>query len=209
MRKYLIIAALAATSPSVVAQAQEASMLAPFVKDVIALRQAKASKAALNQTVLRWSGAGRPKITLMDEIGRSPDEYRGDGAGRFKMNQVVTFVYDRQNKGLTTKGEFFNSTELGVFFSAIEKSVAKGKVVTYTLTGHQGPQELAFVPFSQKAKYSVKVNAVAAKPDSNGVAWVTLPHVSPSDSITFTITLAADNAAAHESFTILNYNPQQ
>lgn len=209
MRKYFVIAAIAATAPSLGVVAQEKSQLAPFVRDVLALRQAKASKAALNQTVLKWSGSGRPKITLMDEIGRSLGEYRGDGACRFKMNQVVTFVYDRQNRGLVSKGEFFNSTELGVFFSAIEKSVGKGKTVTYSLTGHQGPQELAFVPFNPKAKYSVRVNTTAAKPDSDGVAWVSLSHVSPSDSITFSITLAADNATAHESFTILNYNPQQ
>ncbi len=202
---FLLLTALCLQGPS----AQEASHLSSLVKDVIALRKTKVSKTALNQTVLRWSEAGKPKITLMDEIGRAADEYRGAGANKFKMNQVVTFVYDRQNRGLVSKGEFFNSTEKGIFYSAIEKTVPRGKTVSYTLTSHLGPQEFAFIPFNPKARYSVAVNDKSSTPDNEGIVLISLGRVALQDSITFSISLAPDNVAEQESFTILNYNPQK
>ena len=92
--------------------AQEDAYLKKLTDGLLQLRKVKATSSALNKTVLDWSATGAPKLTLMDEIKRDPNhEYRGEGANRFKMNQVVTHVYSRQNTGMVSKGDYFNSTE--------------------------------------------------------------------------------------------------
>lgn len=209
MKQRLLFIVLLGLLSSTKTIAQNNAYLTQLAKDIITLRQKKVSKTALNQTVLNWSEAGKPKITLMDDIGHSDGEFRGDGANRFKMNQLVTFVYDRQNHKMVSKGEFFNSTEKGVFYSAIEKTVQKGDTVNYTLTGHIGAQEFAFIPFNAKAKYQVTVNGKTAKPDVDGITWIRLSPAEIKDKISISLTYLATNSAKHESFTFLNYNSQK
>ena len=103
--------------------AQEDAYIVKMVDDLMAIRNAKASSDALNKTVIDWSMSSSPKITLMDEIKRdSENEYQGKSANKFKINQVVTHVYSRQNTGMVSKGDYFNSTEKDIYYSAIEKS---------------------------------------------------------------------------------------
>ena len=145
----------------------------------------------------------------MDEIKADPHEYRGKGANRFMMNQVVTFVYSRQNTIMVSKGDFFNSTEKGIYYSAIEKTIKKGEMATYTISGHEGIQEFMFIPFDPKTKYSVTVNNVKAKLINDGISYINLGRVGKNDIISFSISLDKSNVTAFESFVILNYNPQK
>lgn len=184
------------------------SHLAKLTQGVKLLRQKKASRQALNQTVMDWSAAGMPKLTLMDEIRRDPGEYRGKGANKFKINQVVTYVYDRQNTGMVSKGDYFNSTELDVYYSAIEKTVKRGKTVTYSITGHAGRQEFVFISFNPKSRFIVKVNGALAEDLGDGVWHADVNNVDTDDTITFSIALDANNSNECESFVILNHNPQ-
>ena len=186
--------------------AQEDAYLSKLTEGVKQLRQSKASNDVLNKTVIDWSASGCPKITLMDEVKRSDNEYRGNGANKFKMNQVVTYVYNRQNTGMVSKGEYFNSTEKDVYYSVIEKTVKKESTVTYTLAGHTGPQELVFVSFNPKTKYSVAVNGKAAKAEGDGIYTFKTGRVEKDDEIVFSIT---NGSGSNESFIILNHNPQK
>jgi len=189
--------------------AQEDANLKKMADDLLAVRKANASNNALNKIVLDWSASGKPKITLMDEIQRdNKNEYKGSGTNKFKINQVVTHVYSRQNTGMVSKGDYFNSTENDIYYSAIEKTIKKGCTATYTLTGHAGKQEFVFMAYNPKTKFSAKVNGDSALsvPGKTGMLWIKLPKVNKEDKITFSIT---NESSSNESFVILNHNPQK
>ena len=188
--------------------AQEDAHLEKLTDDLILLRK-EASNDALNKAILAWSASGCPKITLMDEIKRDENnEYRGSCANKFKMNQLVTYVYNRQNTEMVSKGDYFNSTEKDIYYSAIEKTIKKGCTVSYTITGHLGEQEFVFISYHPNTKFSAKVNGKTAKPlpQKRGVLSVKLTKVEKDEKITFSIT---NNSNANESFVILNHNPQK
>ena len=189
--------------------AQEDGNLKKMTGDIIAIRKAKASDKILNETIIMWSASGRPKITLMDEIQRDKNnEYRGNGANKFKLNQMVTHVYGRQNTGMVSKGDYFNSTEKDVFYSAIEKSVKGKSKVEYTLTGHIGIQEFVFMAYNPSTTFSASVKGKTANPidGQKGVLYIKLPKVNKEDKIVFSIT---NESSTNESFVILNHNPQK
>ena len=208
MKKMFIVMTIGLLT-SIGGYAQENAHLRKLTEGLLQLRKAKASNEALNKTVLEWSASGCPKITLMDEIKRDEaNEYRGNGVNKFKMNQVVTHVYNRQNTGMVSKGDYFNSNEKDVYYSAIEKTVRKKATVTYTLTGHRGVQEFVFISFNPKTKFSAKINGKPAQsvPGKEGLLWIKLPQVNEKDTISFSIT---NESSSNESFVILNHNPQK
>lgn len=196
---------------SVSTYAQEDAHLKKLTDDLLKLRKVKSSSDALNKTVLDWSKSGSPKITLMDEIKRDPNnEYRGNGANKFKMNQVVTHVYNRQNTGMVSKGDYFNSTEKDVYYSAIEKTVKGKSKVEYSLTGHVGVQEFVFISYNPgtefHADFFINGKGTDSKKSENGLVNIKLPKVKKIDKIVFSI----DNkSGSNESFVILNHNPQK
>ena len=190
-------------------KAQEDVNLKEMAGEILAIRKAKASDKILNETVIKWSASGKPKITLMDEIHRDKDnEFRGDGANKFKMNQIVTHVYGRQNTGMVSKGDYFNSTEKDVFYSAIEKSIKGGCKVEYTLTGHVGTQEFVFMAYNPHTEFGAIVNGHPARPveGQKGLLYIKLPKVKKEDKIVFSIFNKSEH---NESFVILNHNPQK
>lgn len=202
-RMYVVILGILAC---MMCHAQEDAHLKKLTERVVQLQKAKASNSALNKAVIDLSASGAPKMTLMDEIKRSDGEYRGEGANRFKMNQVVTHVYSRQNTGMVSKGDYFNSTEKDVYYSAVEKTVKKGGTVTYTLTGHVGVQEFVIVPFNPNSKFTATVNGKPATLKGDGVQHIKIDKVKKEDVITFSI---SNQSSGNESFVILNYNPQK
>lgn len=210
MRKKIFVSIVMGILTTMSCLAQEDTHLKKLTEELIQLRNVKSSNdAPYNKVVLSWSASGNPKITLMDEIKRDKNkEFRGEGANKFKMNQIVTHVYKRQNPEMVSKGDYFNSTEKDIFYSAIEKNVKKKSTVTYTLTGHIGDQEFVFVSYNQNSSFSAKVNGIPAKPvkGKKGVLVVTLPDVKKNSTIDFSIT---NNSGNNESFVILNHNPQK
>lgn len=189
--------------------AQEDAHLKRMTDDLLQLRKQNVSSDALNKIVVGWSVSQKPKITLMDEIKRDiTNEFRGKGANKFKMNQIVTHVYNRQNTGMVSKGDYFNSTEKDIYYSAIEKNIRGKSTATYTLTGHVGVQEFVFMSFNPKTKFSARVCGMVAKPivGKSGTLSVKLPKVTKDKKIEFAIT---NESGSNESFIILNHNPQK
>ena len=189
--------------------AQEDAHLKRMTDDLLQLRKQNVSSDALNKIVVGWSVSQKPKITLMDEIKRDiTNEFRGKGANKFKMNQIVTHVYNRQNMGMVSKGDYFNSTEKDIYYSAIEKNIRGKSTATYTLTGHVGVQEFVFMSFNPKTKFSARVCGMVAKPivGKSGTLSVKLPKVTKDKKIEFAIT---NESGSNESFIILNHNPQK
>lgn len=204
MKRNLILLLLVLTGISTHAQD---SQLKEIVQSVVSLR--KANKTVRNKAVLDLSATGKPKITLMDELKSSESEYRGKNAHQFKANQVVTYIYGRQNTLMVSKGDYFNSTEKDIFYSAIEKNLKRGEEAIYTLNSHVGAQEFMFVPFNPKTKFKATVNDTEATPMGDGILYVKLKPVTKSQSINITILVDAKNSAAYESIVILNHNPQK
>ena len=207
MRKRILYIMAFGLLTSLSSYAQEDAHLKEMTKGILQIRKVKTSKDALNKTVADWSAANQPKITLMDEIERDTEhEFWGNGANKFKINQVVTYVYSRQNTGMVSKGDYFNSTEKDVFYSVIEKNVKKGETVSYTLTGHVGTQEFVFISYNPKTKFTAVVNGKNASQTEEGVKYIKIGKVSKNDKITFSI---RNESSSNESFVILNHNPQK
>jgi len=202
MKKLLFTVILCLTT-SIICMGQDVH-LQQLTQGVISLR--KAASKARNTLVADWSREQMPKITLMDDIGRVPSEARGKGCNPFMLNQVVTYVYSRQNTSMSSKGDYFNSTEKDIYYSAIEKTVKPHQTATYTLSGHIGHQQFMFITFNPKAKVAFSVNGHPGRDQGNGVTFVDLGQVSKRDVITISIT---NHSTKAESFVILNHNPQR
>lgn len=188
--------------------AQEDAYLKQLTKELVSIRTQKVSEAALRTAVVNWSASERPKITIMDDVGFDrAAECRGSDANSFKVNQLVTRVYKRQNMTMVSKGEYFNSTERDIHYSAIEKTIKKGCTATYTLTGHVGRQEFVLMSFNPKSRFKATVNGREAREtDVPGVMTVDIGKVRREDKIVITI---SNLSSGNESFVILNHNPQK
>ena len=189
--------------------AQRDAYLKKLMDGVKEVRKASASKSILNKTFIDWSADGNPKITLMDEIKRDENEYKGKDIHKFKLNQLVTYVYGRQNVGMVSKGDYFNSREKGIYYSMIEKNIERGKTVSYTITGHQGNQEIVIIPFVASTQYTATINGKKAENKGDGVQYAYIGKVTPQTQITVSITSNGSNKEVYDSFVILNYNPQR
>lgn len=207
MKKRFLFLVLVAFLANVSVHAQENTHLKKLTDGVMKIRKSKSSKEALNTVIVDWSAKNNPKLTLMDELKRDDEhEFRGKDANKFKINQVVTYVYSRQNTGMVSKGDYFNSTEKDVYYSAIEKNVKGGNTVTYTLMGHVGNQEFVFVSYNPKTKFTAKINGKEATDKGNGLQVLKLGKVTPQEKIIISI---SNESKSNESFVILNHNPQK
>ena len=207
MKKYVLFSLGLVLLTNTQCLAQADVYLKKMTSDLIQLRKIKASNDVLNKTVLNWSTSDCPKITLMDDIKRDEaNEYQGKGANKFKLNQIVTYVYNRQNTGMVTKGDYFNSTEKDIFYSAIEKNIKGKGTATYLLTKHIGTQEFVFISFNPKTKFSVTVNGKEATQIDDGVHCLKIDDVKRDTEITISISNESDS---NESFVIINHNPQK
>jgi len=219
MKKKLILTMMMAVCFVLVqAQKQSGSYLQDITKVVKELR--KGNNTVCNSAVADLSKKGKPKLTLMDEVSWAGDEeekaneVKGAKGNRFKLNQVVSRVYKKQNHQLESKSAMLNGNERDIHYSAIEKSVKRGGKVTYQLRGRKGNQDFIFVSFNPKSKYVVTMYVDGMKTDrkeGSDVCEFHLQRLTSKQIITFSINYLDDKANKDlvESFAILNYNPQK
>lgn len=217
MKKKLIFTLLSFTffmvSP---AQEQTDNYLQDIARVVKELR--KSNNSTRNSAITTLS-AGQ-KLTLMDEIKWAGDEeekaneVKGAKGNRFKLNQVVAYVYKKQNHMLESKGDMLNGNEKDIHYSLIEKSIKRGGKATYQLKGRSGDQDFVFVPYNAKSLFVVTMYVDGKKVDRKEGAdtcQIHLDGLSRRQTITFSINYLDDkaNKDAIESFAILNYNQQK
>ena len=217
MKKKLIFTLLSFTffmaSP---AQEQTDNYLQDIAKVVKELR--KSNNSTRNSAITTLS-AGQ-KLTLMDEIKWAGDEeekaneVKGAKGNRFKLNQVVAYVYKKQNHMLESKGDMLNGNEKDIHYSLIEKSIKRGGKATYQLKGRSGDQDFVFVPYNAKSIFVVTMYVDGKKVDRKegpDACQIHLDGLSRRQTITFSINYLDDkaNKDAIESFAILNYNQQK
>lgn len=198
------------------AQEPNDSYLQDIAKVVKGLR--KDNNTVRRSAIETLSENDKPKITLMDEIRieekDKAKEVKGSKGNRFKLNQVVAYVYKNQNHRLESKSNMLNGNEKDIHYSVIEKSVKRGTTITYWLQGRSGEQEFVFIPYSPNTEYEVTINIgndeIITK-HATGDCHIKLRSVSFYETISFSIRYLEDktNKDAVESFAILNYNPQK
>lgn len=209
---------LAAYSMLSQAQEQTDNYLQDITKVVTGLR--KSNNSARNAAIATLSADNKPKVTLMDEIRWAGDEeeksneIKGGKGNRFKLNQVVAYVYKKQNHQLESKSNMLNGNEKDIHYSLIEKSVKRGGKVTYQVQGRTGVQDFVFIPYNPKSKYVVTLCVNGMKVNRQETTDVCRMHLKPVTSrqrITFSINYLDDkeNKELVESFAILNYNQQK
>ena len=217
MKKKLVFTLLLGAA-FMVSQAQTDNYLQNIAKVVKELR--KSDNSARNSVIATLSAVQNPKVTLMDEIRWAGDkeekanEVKGAKGNRFKLNQVVAYVYKKQNHLLESKGDMLNGNEKDIHYSLIEKSVKRGGKVTYMTGGRKGEQDFIFIPFNPKSRYVVTMYVDGSKVDrkeGSDASQIHLNRISPKQIITFSINYLDDkaNIGAVESFAILNYNQQK
>lgn len=194
-------------------QAQENQYLRDLTEAVKGLR--KGNEKVRKQFEASLSSSGKPKISLMDDVKSEGDEFKGNDANQFRLNQAVVNVYDRQNHTLTGKdGGMLSSKERGIYYSAIEKSIKKGGTVRFSIDGHVGQQEFSVIAYHPTAKIRVTVTDGFHRPVTNeGIGNVSIVSfgVSGKNTVTLTVEYLGDdkNKELFESFSIINYNPQK
>jgi hypothetical protein len=111
---------------------------------------------------------------------------------------------------MVSKGDYFNSNEKDVYYSAIEKTIKKKCTATYTIIGHVGIQNFVFISFNPKTAFNVVISInekkVYEEKSKNGYLYLNCDKVKKEDRIVFSIVNESD---VNESFVILNHNPQK
>lgn len=218
MRRLLLLTFLLTASVMLsLAQEQADNYLQNIAEIVKGLR--KSSNSVRNSAIATLSADKNPKVTLMDEIKWAGDEeekaneVKGAKGNRFKLNQVIVYVYKKQNHQLESKSNMLNGNEKDIHYSLIEKSVRRGGKVTYEIKGRSGEQDFVFIPFNPKSKYVVymHVGKKSIRKEVSDVCTIHVDEVSRKLPITFSINYLdnKDNKDIVESFAILNYNPQK
>lgn len=211
MRKFIIM--MLTLFMCINVQAQENQYLRDLTEAVKGLR--KSDSKVHDQFIDILSARNKPKITLMDDIKSDGDEYEGEKANRFHLNQAIVYVYGKQNPSLTSKNDgMLSSKERGIYYSAIEKSIMKNGTVRYCLNGHIGLQEFSVIAYRSTAKFKLTIADEWHKPvtkEAVGNVSIEYFNVSSNNTIVITIEYIGDekNKESFESFAILNFNPQK
>ncbi len=193
--------------------AQKDAYLNELVKVVENIQNANGNKSIYNNAVDKLSEDGKPYITLMDDLGCDNNEYRGKFSDKFRLNAVVTHAYGVQRGTNLSKGNYFDSKELGVKYSLFEKTVKPGGKVVYEINGHKGMQEFVVIPFKNTTPYNVSIKYLGNENPRidkivNGKKHTLfyIDKVKPQGIIRIAI---ENNGTQFESFAIINYNERK
>lgn len=194
-------------------QAQENQYLRELTEAVKGLRKGNDKVRKQFETTL--SSNSKPKISLMDDVKSEGDEFKGNDANQFRLNQAVVNVYDKQNQTLTSKDDgMLSSKERGIYYSAIEKSIKKGGTIKCSFTGHIGKQEVSVISYHPTAKFKVTISDGwhdSVVKEGVGNVSVESYRVLKDNTVTITIEYIGDNSNRNsfDSFAIVNFNPQK
>lgn len=149
--------------------------------------------------------------TLMDEIDidRKGECTVKDQVSMFGVNDMGYRIAKRQDGATNMGGRFRNGQDERYQYSFIEITVKKGMSVNYEITGRQGVQQFAVLPYTNTASFSVSVK-IGGMPFGksvmkDGVCYVQLDKkVSKSDKFSLSI---HNHTGKNMAFVIVNHNP--
>lgn len=153
------------------------------------------------------------KWTMMDEIAidSAGECTMKDKVTMFGINDIGFRILKLQNGITNSGGRFRNGSDPRYNYSFIEITVKKGATVHYDITGREGVQLFAVVPYRANASYSatlfkgrVKASQVQGK---NGVCYLSLKSdVKRTDTFKLSLTNSSNGNMA---FVIINYNSRK
>lgn len=152
--------------------------------------------------------------TMMDEIeiDRNGECTTSDAVATFGINSLGFRISKYHGGVVNAGGRFNNGQDARYNYSFIEITVKRGCSVSYDITGREGQQLFAVVPYHQDTAFEVS----AKKGDANfgtterradGVQFLTLSErVNRSDTFRLTI---QNNSDQNQSFVIINHNSRK
>ena len=163
--------------------------------------QAKVSREFLYDT--SW--------TLMDEIDidKKGECTMKDKVSTFGINEMGYRIAKRQSGVTNAGGRFRNGQDARYNYSFIEVTVKNNLSVNYKITGRQGVQQFAIIPYQGQATFSVTVTQgnrpIATTIKKDGICYVKLNRkVTKNDVFNLSI---KNGSGKNMAFIIVNYNP--
>lgn len=143
--------------------------------------------------------------TMMDELplDKNGECTTKDKVEVFGLNDIGFRILKRHGGVTNSGGRFRDGRDPRYKYSFIEITVKKGATVTYPITGREGEQIFAVVPFEKDAQF------VASIPDAktftdNGVCYIQLKRGMKKTDI-FYLTVM-NKSGKNMAFALINYN---
>lgn len=144
--------------------------------------------------------------TMMDEL---PLDKQGectstDVVDVFGLNDMGFSILKRHGGVTNSGGRFRDGRDPRYKYSFIEITVKKKGEVNYQISGREGEQVFAVVPFDKNAKFEASILHGQSYTDSNGVQYIQLKQgIKKNDSFKLTI---KNNSDKNMAFALINYN---
>lgn len=208
----VLLAILLTIIPVYKTKAQTAAVIPSKLTDLVSLcidLRNKTNNTKVTQELdddLSW--------TLMDEleVDRKGECTINDDVQTLGINDIGDRILKYRGGVTNTGGRFRNGQDKRYNYSFIEVTARKGASVKYEITGREGVQFFAVVPYSNQTSYSPTLT-LGGKPlgtMSKGDNGVTYFRVERPVELKDKMYLKIDNkSGANASFVILNYNSRQ
>lgn len=201
---FLLILPFAALTQNAPKLTQEMEVLVKYVCDLRNPKNSVRIERALYDD-RQW--------TLMDEL-------EIDSAGECTIRDKVTtlglnqmgYQIARYNRGVSnTGGRFRNGQDPRYNYSFIEVTAKRNATLKYNITGREGTQTFAVIPYNPKSIFSVSLSQnnvpIGKIHEVDGVKYITVDkNVKTSDVLTLKI---VNSSKSNLSFVIINYNSRQ
>lgn len=143
--------------------------------------------------------------TMMDELAldKNGECTTKEPVDVFGLNDIGFGILKRRGGVTNTGGRFRDGRDPQYKYSFIEITVRKGATVNYQISGREGEQLFAIVPYETDAQFSGTISNGESFLD-NGICYIRLKQkIKKNDAFTLTLTnLSGKNMA----FVLINYN---
>lgn len=143
--------------------------------------------------------------TMMDELAldKNGECTTKDAVDVFGLNDIGFSILKRHGGVTNSGGRFRDGRDPRYKYSFIEITVKQGKTVNYNISGREGAQMFAIIPFEKDARYEASIPNGDSFLD-NGVCYIQLRHgIKKNDAFKLTIT---NKSGKNMAFAIINYN---
>lgn len=148
--------------------------------------------------------------TVMDEIAidRNGECTIKDEVDTFGLNDIGFAILKRRGGVLNTGGRFRDGRDPRYKYSLIEITVKKDAVVNYDITGREGEQLIAIIPYKKDAAFAARTymedNEISETQLKDGICYISIrKNLMKDDKFTLTI---KNNSGQNMAFVIINYN---
>ncbi len=150
------------------------------------------------------------KWTLMDEleIDRNGECTIDDQVETFGLNNLA-YELILNKEGITnSRGNFRNGQDTRYNYSLIEITVKKGAIVNYDITGREGDQLFAIIPYKSNSNFDASISMdgknIGSIETIDGVKYI-ISNIKVKNSDKFKLTIK-NNSQSNMSFVVLNHN---